>query len=76
MITPYCPASHLLTTLPHSLPISQLCRRTMTESSKQPAAAYVAAPRSLHYEFGGPAGALGVTLAVPFFTYCTTSPRL
>jgi hypothetical protein len=45
----------------------------MTTSSKQTAPAYVAAPRSLHYEFGGPLGALGVTLAVPFFTYCKSS---
>lgn len=30
---------------------------------------YQAAPLSKHYEFGGPTGALGVTLAVPFFTY-------
>ncbi|KAM0753211.1 ERG4/ERG24 ergosterol biosynthesis protein [Meredithblackwellia eburnea MCA 4105] len=30
---------------------------------------YKAAPPSLHYEFGGPLGALGVTLAVPFFSY-------
>ncbi|GAA93938.1 uncharacterized protein L969DRAFT_43901 [Mixia osmundae IAM 14324] len=41
-------------------------------------AKYEAAPRSLHYEFGGPIGALGVTTAVPFFSYwlgnsCTAS---
>jgi len=29
----------------------------------------VLAPRTTHYEFGGPVGALGVTLTVPFFTY-------
>ncbi|BGP41393.1 erg24, C-14 sterol reductase [Rhodotorula kratochvilovae] len=34
-----------------------------------PAPKYEAAPKSLHYEFGGPLGALGVTLAVPFFSY-------
>lgn len=30
---------------------------------------YDPAPVSHHYEFGGPFGALGVILAVPFFTY-------
>ncbi|KAM0791732.1 hypothetical protein ACM66B_004000 [Microbotryomycetes sp. NB124-2] len=30
---------------------------------------YDPAPQSTSYEFGGPAGALGVTLAVPFFAY-------
>ncbi|GAA5999602.1 delta(14)-sterol reductase [Rhodotorula paludigena] len=33
------------------------------------APAYNPAPKSAHYEFGGPLGALGVTLAVPFFSY-------
>jgi delta14-sterol reductase len=32
-------------------------------------------PVTEHYEFGGPLGAVGVTLAVPFFTYCL-SPLL
>ncbi|GEM08767.1 C-14 sterol reductase [Rhodotorula toruloides] len=32
-------------------------------------ATYDPAPRTEHYEFGGGLGALGVTLAVPFFTY-------
>lgn len=35
-------------------------------------AAYVPNPPSHHYEFGGPLGALSVTLAVPFFTYWLT----
>ncbi|GAA5846340.1 hypothetical protein JCM9279_001332 [Rhodotorula babjevae] len=34
-----------------------------------PPAKYQAAPKSLHYEFGGPLGALGVVLTVPFFSY-------
>lgn len=32
-------------------------------------ATYDPAPKSLHYEFGGVIGALGVTLAVPYFSY-------
>ncbi|GAA6064079.1 hypothetical protein JCM10212_002721 [Sporobolomyces blumeae] len=40
----------------------------MTSVSK-PTPGYQAAPKTHHYEFGGPIGALGVTLAVPFFTY-------
>lgn len=32
-------------------------------------AAYEASVESKHFEFGGPIGALGVTLSVPFFTY-------
>jgi delta14-sterol reductase len=38
--------------------------------SKATKPGYVAAPKTKHYEFGGPIGALGVTLAVPFFSYC------
>ncbi|GAA6023015.1 hypothetical protein JCM11491_000357 [Sporobolomyces phaffii] len=37
--------------------------------SKSSPRGYVAAPKTQHYEFGGPIGALGVTLAVPFFSY-------
>lgn len=38
-----------------------------------PQTEYKAAPPSLHYEFGGPIGALGITLACPFFTYWLAS---
>ncbi|GAA5858787.1 hypothetical protein JCM1840_006556 [Sporobolomyces johnsonii] len=41
----------------------------MSSSAKPVPATYVAAPQSLHYEFGGPIGALFVSLSVPFFTY-------
>ncbi|GAA6015786.1 hypothetical protein JCM10207_008794 [Rhodosporidiobolus poonsookiae] len=40
-----------------------------TQADKQPAAPYNPSPITKHYEFGGPLGALGVTLAVPFFSY-------
>lgn len=41
-------------------------------SPKSPAAlkaSYNPCPKSTSYEFGGPLGAVGVTLAVPFFSY-------
>lgn len=41
----------------------------MAPKTKAPIDGYKAAPPSLSYEFGGPIGALGVTLAVPFFSY-------
>lgn len=39
-----------------------------------PPVKYEAAPKSLHYEFGGPLGALGVVISVPFFSYCAHPP--
>lgn len=37
--------------------------------SKAAVAKYDPCPRSEHYEFGGPIGALFVTISVPFFAY-------
>ncbi|GAA5825051.1 hypothetical protein JCM11251_006077 [Rhodosporidiobolus azoricus] len=42
---------------------------TTTDGKAPVVAKYDPAPRTEGYEFGGPLGALGVTLAVPFFTY-------
>ncbi|GAA5966699.1 hypothetical protein JCM21900_002851 [Sporobolomyces salmonicolor] len=41
----------------------------MPSSAKPVPSTYVAVPQSLQYEFGGPVGALFVSLSVPFFTY-------
>ncbi|SCZ95265.1 BZ3500_MvSof-1268-A1-R1_Chr11-2g03393 [Microbotryum saponariae] len=41
-------------------------------SASSSATGYEPAPRSTSYEFGGPIGALGVTVAVPFFAYWLT----
>ncbi|SCV73442.1 BQ2448_7368 [Microbotryum intermedium] len=44
-------------------------RSAKSASATTSAAGYDPAPRSTSYEFGGPIGACGVTLAVPFFAY-------
>ena len=41
----------------------------MSPEAKASIDGYKAAPPSHSFEFGGPIGALGVTLAVPFFSY-------
>ncbi|CEH17785.1 Sterol reductase/lamin B receptor [Ceraceosorus bombacis] len=43
--------------------------RTSSRAALQKHGQDVLAPKSHEYEFGGPIGALGVTLAVPFFSY-------